>query len=276
MSNQVSQLFAIVTSPTESWLYSSVESCKARLLVASPYVNDAFLHLARKAPPSVEKVLITRTDLRDFAMGSSSLNTLCSLASDGVQVASLSGLHAKVYVFDNARALITSANATQSGMRSNWECGVAISDPTTVVQVASLVLSGLGAEEPPVPVSLNELVSLRRPLEALRAALPPIPRIKAPEAPEPIAYGSFKLADATSFLRAFAGWARVTLDAVLSQPNDRFSLSDMYATCAPLAARRYPNNRHVPDKVRQQLQKLRDLGLVEFLGEGNYRRTVSA
>ena len=29
-------------------------------------------------------------------------------------------------------------------------------------------------------------------------------------------------------------------------------------------------NRHVPDKTRQQLQVLRDLGLVEFLGRGRY------
>ncbi len=30
-------------------------------------------------------------------------------------------------------------------------------------------------------------------------------------------------------------------------------------------------NRHVLDKIRQQLQKLRDLGLLIFLGGGRYR-----
>ncbi len=30
-------------------------------------------------------------------------------------------------------------------------------------------------------------------------------------------------------------------------------------------------NRHVRDKIRQQLQILRDLGFVEFLGSGRYR-----
>jgi type II restriction enzyme len=33
----------------------------------------------------------------------------------------------------------------------------------------------------------------------------------------------------------------------------------------------HPDNRHVPDKIRQQLQVLRDLGFVEFLGGGRYR-----
>lgn len=34
----------------------------------------------------------------------------------------------------------------------------------------------------------------------------------------------------------------------------------------------YPANEHIPDKVRQQLQYLRDLGLIEFLGSGTYKK----
>ncbi|MBI5242579.1 MAG: hypothetical protein HY922_02705 [Elusimicrobia bacterium] len=33
----------------------------------------------------------------------------------------------------------------------------------------------------------------------------------------------------------------------------------------------HPNNRHVRPKIRQQLQVLRDLGFVAFLGRGRYR-----
>jgi hypothetical protein len=33
----------------------------------------------------------------------------------------------------------------------------------------------------------------------------------------------------------------------------------------------YPDDRHVLDKIRQQLQVLRDLGFVQFLGHGCYR-----
>jgi type II restriction enzyme len=34
----------------------------------------------------------------------------------------------------------------------------------------------------------------------------------------------------------------------------------------------YPTNQHITDKIRQQLQFLRDLGLVEFLGDGKYKK----
>jgi type II restriction enzyme len=32
-------------------------------------------------------------------------------------------------------------------------------------------------------------------------------------------------------------------------------------------------NRHVRDKIRQQMQILRDMGLLEFLARGTYRLT---
>ena len=53
-------------------------------------------------------------------------------------------------------------------------------------------------------------------------------------------------------------------------------MDDVFAACAPLAASRYPDNRHVREKLRQQMQRLRDLGLVLFLGSGQYERLTRA
>ena len=36
-------------------------------------------------------------------------------------------------------------------------------------------------------------------------------------------------------------------------------------------AKLHPNNTHVRDKIRQQLQVLRDLGFLQFFGSGSYR-----
>jgi type II restriction enzyme len=49
-----------------------------------------------------------------------------------------------------------------------------------------------------------------------------------------------------------------------------FSLRDVYAFAAHLE-KLHPDNRHGRDKIRQQLQVLRDLGFVEFLDRGHYR-----
>jgi type II restriction enzyme len=47
-------------------------------------------------------------------------------------------------------------------------------------------------------------------------------------------------------------------------------LSDVYAK-ADYLGQLHRNNSHVRDKIRQQLQVLRDMGILEFLGGGAYR-----
>ncbi len=65
------------------------------------------------------------------------------------------------------------------------------------------------------------------------------------------------------------GWTLDILNAVRSLGKDGFSLNDVYSLEARLT-RLHPANRHVRDKIRQQLQVLRDLGFLEFLGRGRY------
>jgi type II restriction enzyme len=49
-----------------------------------------------------------------------------------------------------------------------------------------------------------------------------------------------------------------------------FTLQDVYAFAVQLE-KLHPVNRHVRDKIRQQLQVLRDLGRIEFPRRGRYR-----
>lgn len=60
------------------------------------------------------------------------------------------------------------------------------------------------------------------------------------------------------------------LDLVRSLNKTEFWLSDMYGREEEIA-KLHPSNHHVREKIRQQLQVLRDLGHLEFLGDGQYR-----
>jgi len=60
------------------------------------------------------------------------------------------------------------------------------------------------------------------------------------------------------------------LQVIQSLNKPEFELSDVYAHAAALA-KLHPHNAHIHDKIRQQLQVLRDLGRLEFLGRGRYR-----
>lgn len=65
------------------------------------------------------------------------------------------------------------------------------------------------------------------------------------------------------------GWALNVLKFVRQLRRSRFELADIYRFEEELKAI-YPNNRNVRAKIRQQLQVLRDLGFLEFLGSGAY------
>lgn len=78
----------------------------------------------------------------------------------------------------------------------------------------------------------------------------------------------------TSFLRderpAARGWLLEILKCVEAVGRPDFELADVYGFEEHLRGL-YPGNTHVREKIRQQLQVLRDAGLIEFLGRGSYR-----
>lgn len=66
------------------------------------------------------------------------------------------------------------------------------------------------------------------------------------------------------------GWTLDVLQVVRSLKKAEFNLADVYGHAGALA-KLHPKNFHVRDKIRQQLQILRNLGIIEFLGGGDYR-----
>lgn len=262
-----------VTTPTDAWLKSEIGCCAARLLVSSPYVGGWLPALHGSLPKSVRSVLLTRVDLRDFASGASDLKAVCALASRGTEIICSHRLHAKVYVIDEVCGLITSANATFSGMQGNLECGVVVRDLASVRRAADLVLSGFEAQDAPRRWKHEELDALQEPVRRLQENLTAKLIASALEdrvLPNVDPTGPV----GSSLLEHLPGWTRLALEGVQRQP-ETFSLDSFVAACGPMVAARYPANRHVRPKLRQQLQCLRDLGLIEFLGGGTYRRSTS-
>jgi type II restriction enzyme len=68
------------------------------------------------------------------------------------------------------------------------------------------------------------------------------------------------------------GWTVDVLNAARSLGRRDFSLADVYAFERHFAEL-HTNNRNIRPKIRQQLQVLRDLGFLEFVGRGRYRVT---
>jgi len=82
----------------------------------------------------------------------------------------------------------------------------------------------------------------------------------------------------TLFLRDEAGnargWLIEVMKCVETIGKPEFELDDVYAFEKRLS-QIYPNNKHVKQKIRQQLQVLRDHGYLEFVSRGYYRLRTS-
>jgi len=65
------------------------------------------------------------------------------------------------------------------------------------------------------------------------------------------------------------GWTLDVLKVVRRLGKPQFTLKDIYKYEDELQAT-HPHNRNIRPKIRQQLQVLRDLGLAEFTGRGEY------
>jgi len=68
---------------------------------------------------------------------------------------------------------------------------------------------------------------------------------------------------------AMRGWTVDVLNVVRMMRKSRFSLRELYESESELRAL-HPANQNVRPKIRQQLQVLRDLGIIGFTSPGNY------
>lgn len=79
----------------------------------------------------------------------------------------------------------------------------------------------------------------------------------------------------TNFIREYRldarGWILDILNCVNKIESRDFTLEQMYAF-ETLLGEKHPENHHIKDKIRQQLQVLRDKGIIEFNGRGHYRK----
>lgn len=68
------------------------------------------------------------------------------------------------------------------------------------------------------------------------------------------------------------GWLLDIMNCVEKLNSKEFSLDKIYAF-ENILSKKHADNKHIKDKIRQQLQILRDKGYLEFIERGRYRLT---
>ena len=112
-------------------LNSAVKVDKSELLIICPFVQLSAIEALLASQPANVKV-ITRFNLIDFASGVSDIAALRRLLGSNAKVRGVRNLHAKLYIFGNARTILTSANLTTAALRSNHEFGMVADDAQVI------------------------------------------------------------------------------------------------------------------------------------------------
>ncbi|MFN0130941.1 MAG: phospholipase D-like domain-containing protein [Phycisphaerales bacterium] len=132
-----------------------VSSAEQRLVLCAPYVSpDGAEAVARarsdKGAFGNQSVMLTDLSPRAVCTGATDPRAVASVCAilQGSRVVHLPRLHAKVYIADCNRAVVTSGNLTAGGLGRNYEYGILVSDATLAAAIESDVLgyASLGAE----------------------------------------------------------------------------------------------------------------------------------
>jgi hypothetical protein len=178
-------------------------------------------------------------------------------------------LHAKLFIFDDA-AIITSGNLTPSGLKNNLEYGILVQD-SLVTEIKHDYLTIFN--NPDYPQITSEIINKA---QDILSAVPKEKQKKISVTDKSLfteITATEELFDggSESVISSLSSWKKDVFECLMKIPYDVFTLHQVYSFEKQLSLL-HPNNHNVQEKIRQQLQYLRELGLVEFGKPGVYKK----
>jgi hypothetical protein len=144
-----------------------VEATK-ELVIVSPWIKKAALqYVLPKEIKNLTIRVLTRANAYDFLLGPSDLDAIRYLRSMDAEIRLIQNLHAKVYIADGRRAIITSGNLTLAGFDGNAELGMLVDSEDEVAHMLAVV-NGWFDKAQKVSVGEQWLTSMTQDVERLR------------------------------------------------------------------------------------------------------------
>lgn len=257
----------ILKNPWKKDLLKLTQEAKHSVRITSPFVkHNICKELLNVKNSKVSFELITSFKLANAYHGALDISGLELILNNGGVVKNYPKLHAKIYIFDEKKAIITSGNLTNGGVIKNFEYGILLSKKKVVQEI----LCDFDA------LSLNSITGIVRlsHIEKANAILSKVPKNKSQQFPS-IDLESPELKDNDTInlkpqiLSSLNGWKLEVFKCIDVLSSQKFNLDDIYSFENQLKMI-YPKNTNIKAKIRQQIQFLRDLGLIEFLNQGEY------
>ena len=259
----------VITTPWKDRLLELISKSKKSIKITSPFVKENVCYEIIKVKKDESLIeLVTSFKLMNVYSGSVDLEGLEKIIEKGGVVKNFPQLHAKLYLFDYKEVIITSANLTNGGLLNNFEYGIYSKDTNLVSKVVS-DFDLISNNENTGRVKLSDINMVRE----ILSRMPKPERLKIPlyEIDTPEKNLDIIEIPEEKILSSLNGWKREVFLCLQDIQNQIFTLDEVNNYEKKLKAV-YPSNNNILAKIRQQLQFLRDLGLIEFLGNGRYKK----
>lgn len=258
-------MIELVKTPTADTFYSLVSACQKEMILCAPYIKmESIKEIIRKKQKESRITVITSANLSNFIQGSSDLSAIKFLLDNDATVLNYQDLHAKIYLFDNSKALITSANMTYSGMYHNYEYGVLIDKNDTIIDKIETDFIEMMDDQNSGEYDLNKISDIEKTIKSIE--------LKGQYEIKEIKGDNTLIVDDISFIiDGLSSWKKDVLLVVKDVLNEEFTLKELYQF-KDIFAVKHPNNRFIESKIRQILQQLRDMGLIKFTRSGHYKK----
>lgn len=259
-------MLEIIKSPTENIFLKLIRNCHKEMTLCAPFIKYNLVEKIIKNKNEESKLkVITSSNISNFILGSSDLSAIKFLIDSKVAVYNYQNLHAKIYLFDKSKALITSANLTPSGMNYNYEYGILIDKETNLINqiendLMSMQEKNNQIEESSIIVARQKIIDIEKTKYI----------IKEVDGDNILVTENFE-----SILTNTDTWQKSILLAINKIKSDNFTLQQIYLEKDKLSTK-YPNNNNIEAKIRQVLQQLRDLGLIKFTKRGHYKKLFAS
>lgn len=122
----------LITENLEQALFQEINRSTESIMIISPFISRYTAEkLVKKVQESNLKcTIITRFDRSLFVNGASSIEALGLLIQKGISIFALQNLHSKLYIFDEEKCMMGSANFTKKGLLENKEMLIFLGEPS--------------------------------------------------------------------------------------------------------------------------------------------------
>ncbi|MBN2878731.1 MAG: type II deoxyribonuclease [Clostridia bacterium] len=255
-------MIATITNNIDNIFFDLVKNSRNSIKLCAPFVKKEIVaKILDSKSENVDVKLVTNCTLNYFHKKSSDIEALELMINNSYIVANQQNLHAKIYIFDDKKAIITSANLTYSGFNRNIEYGL-LTDESNLVGEAKSFLKNIIGQDKKSYLDSEQIATIKK----ILLDIPQTPKYDMNHEISDIFESDKKyIAD------NLTGWTKLIFSAMDTMENKIISLSD-FNSYFSYFKNQYPKNNNIEAKIRQQLQVLRNIGLVKFEDRGVYKK----